>query len=345
MFLVGLTGGIATGKSTAADMFRMLGTPVIDADKIARDVVEPGRPAWKKIREQFGEDMCLEDGQLDRAKLGSLVFSDASKRRQLNSITHPEIRSAMFWKIFLCFIKGYQFVVLDIPLLFESRNMISFVSYIVVVSCTEGQQLQRLMSRNQFSRAEAERRIDAQMPLMEKRRLASCVIDNSGTQEMVGKQVLDLHKKFRRSRAHWPMRILGLAQIGSVEYPDSPGDLTTETTSAGNATTLPQEQCHPLITLTENKQHEPQPITDMTTRTSLVMTCQSCRPIWVALAARDTMDTNYIVVAMKYARTVIMQNCKDYSDNEPCDNVMDISRRVYDPAETSSPPFIHSVFC
>ncbi|XP_076435844.1 dephospho-CoA kinase domain-containing protein-like [Babylonia areolata] len=218
MFLVGLTGGIATGKSTASNMFRVLGIPVIDADKIARDVVQPGMPAWKAIREQFGEDVFLEDGQLDRAKMGNIVFSDADKRRQLNGITHKEIRGVILWEIFLCYIKGYQFVVLDLPLLFESRNMISFVSYIVVVSCTEGQQLQRLMARNQFSREEAESRINSQMPLMEKRRLASYVVDNSGTREMTEKQVLDLYNKFRHSRAHWPMRILGLMSLGLLVW-------------------------------------------------------------------------------------------------------------------------------
>lgn len=209
MFLVGLTGGIATGKSTASDVFRRLGVPVIDADQIARDVVQPGKLAWRKIREQFGEEVFLADGQLNREQLGRIIFADSNLRKRLNAITHPEIRKAMLWRIFFCFLRGYQFIVLDLPLLFESRNMVSFLSYIVVVSCTEGQQLQRLMARNRFSREEAEERINAQMQMTEKCRLATFIVDNSGTKEMTEKQVLDLYQKFRRSRGHWPLRIMG----------------------------------------------------------------------------------------------------------------------------------------
>ncbi|KAK7110464.1 dephospho-CoA kinase-like [Littorina saxatilis] len=218
MFLVGLTGGIATGKSTVSKMFRRLGVPVIDADKIARDVVEPGKPAWKKIKETFGDEMLLEDGHLNREEMGRHIFSDENKRKQLNAITHPEIRNAMFWEILFYFLKGYQFVVLDLPLLFESRNMLSFVSYVVVVSCTEGQQLQRLIARNKFSKEEALQRIESQMPLTEKCRMATVIIDNSGTEEMTEKQIMDVYKKLQRSRAHWPLRIVGWSSIAFVMW-------------------------------------------------------------------------------------------------------------------------------
>lgn len=216
MFLVGLTGGIATGKSTASGVFQRLGTPVIDADKIARDVVEPGTPAWQKIRDEFGEEVFLDDGQLNREELGRIVFTDGGLRKRLNAITHPEIRRAMLWKIFVYFLKGHQFLVLDLPLLFESRNMTSFLSYIIVVSCTEGQQLQRLMARSSYTREEAEARISAQMPLTEKCRLATFIVDNSGTEEMTEKQIFDLYKKFRRSQAHWPLRIMGWMGIAFI---------------------------------------------------------------------------------------------------------------------------------
>nr|KAG5705171.1 hypothetical protein BaRGS_030888 [Batillaria attramentaria] len=183
------------------------------------DVVQPGKAAWHKIREQFGDEVFLDDGHLDREKMGRIVFADNNMRKRLNAITHPEIRKAMMWKIFVCFLKGYQFVVLDLPLLFESRNMVSFLSYIIVVSCTDGQQLQRLMARNGFTREEAQMRIDAQMPMTEKCRLATFIVDNSGTQEMTEKQILDLYHKFRRSRAHWPLRILGWMGIAFVMCP------------------------------------------------------------------------------------------------------------------------------
>ncbi|PVD30234.1 hypothetical protein C0Q70_09496 [Pomacea canaliculata] len=213
MFLVGLTGGIATGKSTASNMFRRLGAYVIEADQVSRDVVKPGLPAWCKIREEFGGDVFLEDGQLNREEMGRIIFSDSTRRKQLNAITHPEIRKAILWQLLICFLKGYQFVILDIPLLFETRSMLSLLSFIIVISCTERQQLQRLMARNGFSKEEAESRIKSQMPLTEKCRMANYVVDNSGTEEMTEKQIVDLFRKFNRSKLHWPIRILGWTVI------------------------------------------------------------------------------------------------------------------------------------
>ncbi|XP_076460541.1 dephospho-CoA kinase-like [Babylonia areolata] len=218
MFLVGLTGGIASGKSTATSMFKALGAPVIDADQIARDVVQPGKRAWKKIREEFGEKVFLSDGQLDREALGREIFFDANKRKQLNAITHPEIRNMMVLQLFYCFLKGCQFVVVDLPLLFETKSMISFVSYVVVVSCTVDQQLQRLKTRSRLSQEEAEARIDSQMPLEEKCRRATFIVDNSGTTEMTHKQVLDLFHLFRRSTAHWPLRIFGWTSMAILSW-------------------------------------------------------------------------------------------------------------------------------
>ncbi|KAL8567950.1 hypothetical protein ACOMHN_029125 [Nucella lapillus] len=209
MFLVGLTGGLASGKTTALTMFKALGAAVIDTEQIARDVMKPGRGAWKKIREEFGETVFGSDGQLDREALCRLTFADASKLEQLNAITRPEIHTMMVFRLFLCFIKGYQFVVVDIPLLFETNAMFSFFTYVVVVSCSLDQQLQRLMRRSALSQEEAEKRIHTQMPLVEKCRRATFVIDNSGTTEMTEKQVLDLLHLFKRSTAHRPLRIIG----------------------------------------------------------------------------------------------------------------------------------------
>ncbi|KAH7948023.1 hypothetical protein HPB52_017765 [Rhipicephalus sanguineus] len=106
MFLIGLTGGIASGKSTVASILVSLGIDVIDADKIAREVVEPGKPAWVQIRREFGSEVLLSDGQLNRPALGRIVFSDHDKRRRLNRITHPEIHKEMFFQSLKLFLKG-----------------------------------------------------------------------------------------------------------------------------------------------------------------------------------------------------------------------------------------------
>ncbi|XP_016327489.1 dephospho-CoA kinase domain-containing protein-like [Sinocyclocheilus anshuiensis] len=120
MFLVGLTGGIASGKSTASSQLKELGCPVIDADVVARKVVEPQSPAYRLIVQHFGQEILLDNGEIDRQKLGQIIFSSPKKRRLLNSITHPEIHKEMFKQILLYFIKGYRYVVLDVPLLFET---------------------------------------------------------------------------------------------------------------------------------------------------------------------------------------------------------------------------------
>ncbi|XP_071102853.1 dephospho-CoA kinase domain-containing protein-like [Haliotis cracherodii] len=218
MFLVGLTGGISTGKSTVSNKFRQLGCPVIDADKLAKDVVEPGKPAWYKIRETFGEDFFHDDGTLNRAKLGALIFSDGDKRQLLNSFTHPEIYKKMLWLLLKYFVLGYSFVVLDTPLLFESGKMVPYMTYTVVVSCSERQQLQRLMARNRLSRPDAESRICSQMALSEKCKRATYIIDNSGTVEMTEAQVVELHKKLHRSRAHWRIRTMLVMALVSTFF-------------------------------------------------------------------------------------------------------------------------------
>uniref|UniRef100_A0A673FFB5 Dephospho-CoA kinase domain containing n=1 Tax=Sinocyclocheilus rhinocerous TaxID=307959 RepID=A0A673FFB5_9TELE len=120
MFLVGLTGGI-------------LGCPVIDADVVARKVVEPQSPAYRLIVQHFGQEILLDNGEIDRQKLRQIIFSSPKKRRLLNSITHPEIHKEMFKQILLYFIKGYRYVVLDVPLLFETRRLTRFLTHTVVV--------------------------------------------------------------------------------------------------------------------------------------------------------------------------------------------------------------------
>lgn len=207
MFLVGLTGGIGSGKSTVANLLKAH-VPVIDADKIARDVVEPGKPAWKKIKQHFGDDVLTETGELNRERLADVVFSDEEKRRLLNSITHPEIHKAIAWKVVGCFLRGCQFAVLDIPLLFESKRMLRYLKFTVVVSCDEEQQVKRIMGRNDFTEEQVLARIRAQLPLAEKVKMADFVIDNSGSLEETEVQVTELYEHFSGLKFHWTIRLV-----------------------------------------------------------------------------------------------------------------------------------------
>ncbi|EPF15151.1 dephospho-CoA kinase [Bacillus cereus BAG1O-3] len=178
--VIGLTGGIASGKSTVSEMFRELSIPVIDADVIAREVVEQGKPAYNKIVEVFGAEVLQQDGELDRPRLGSIVFYNEEKRLQLNKIVHPAVREEMNRQKEMYIKEGVQAVVLDIPLLFESK-LTSLVDRILVVAVKPHTQLERLMKRNNFSEEEATARIQSQMPLEEKVENADEVINNDGT--------------------------------------------------------------------------------------------------------------------------------------------------------------------
>lgn len=130
--VVGLTGGIATGKSTVSAQLKSFGLPIIDADVIARQVVEPGTPALKKIVEHFGEDILLSDGYLNRPKLGSIIFNDEAQRKKLNNIVHPAVWRAMFWAVVSYWIRGERLCIMDTPLLIEG-GLWKWVGKIVVV--------------------------------------------------------------------------------------------------------------------------------------------------------------------------------------------------------------------
>ncbi|WP_404453832.1 dephospho-CoA kinase [Oceanobacillus kapialis] len=186
--VIGLTGSIASGKSTVSRMFADLNIPVIDADKISRVVVNPEEPAYTKIVETFGESILHEDKSLNREKLGSIIFADASKREKLNSIVHPAVRERMLAKRDAYVEAGEPAVVMDIPLLFES-NLTHFVDKTLVVSVTESVQLKRLMNRNGYSEQEAEQRIKSQLSLEEKAKKADAVIDNNGTKQYTYEQL------------------------------------------------------------------------------------------------------------------------------------------------------------
>ncbi|WP_337018094.1 dephospho-CoA kinase [Oceanobacillus massiliensis] len=178
--VIGLTGSIASGKSTVSQMFDDYSIPVVDADKLAREVVEPGQTAYKQVVDTFGETILREDKSLNRPALGQIIFADESKRKLLNGIVHPAIRERMLERRDFYLNAGVKCVVLDIPLLFESE-LSHFADRTIVVSVDETVQLKRLMERDNYTEKEAWQRIRSQMPLEEKVRMADAVIDNNGS--------------------------------------------------------------------------------------------------------------------------------------------------------------------
>jgi dephospho-CoA kinase len=192
--LVGLTGGIATGKSTVAAMFRELGCEVINADLLAREVVEPGEPACQEIVATFGEAILGPDGRLDRKALADLVFADPARRRRLEEITHPRIRERLAARLADLSARGFEGIVLfDAAVIVESGGYRSMDRLVVVVA-DEAAQVARQAGRDRASPAEALRRIRSQLPLADKVRLADYVIDNSGDLETTRARVAEVYR-------------------------------------------------------------------------------------------------------------------------------------------------------
>jgi dephospho-CoA kinase len=187
--LVGLTGGIATGKSTVSNMLRALGAEIIDADQLARQVVEPGQPAWRQIVEEFGRDVLSPDGTLDRKKLGAIVFANPERRKRLEAITHPAIRARVKARVDELAAQGFAGIVFyDAAILIEALGH-QDMDRIVVVMTDEATQVARLRGRDGTDDADGRRKIASQMPLADKARLADHVIDNSGDREVTAEQV------------------------------------------------------------------------------------------------------------------------------------------------------------
>ncbi len=195
MMIIGLTGGISSGKSTVAEMIKQLGIPIVDADVIAREVVEPNEEAYAQIVQHFGTSILNEDQTIDRKKLGAIVFNDENERKKLNSIVHPAIRQRMKQQKEQYLQEGFVHVVLDIPLLFESK-LTYLVEKTLLVYVNEDVQLQRLMARDESTKEEALSRIKSQMPLKEKINLADEVINNNGTVEETKEQLYQILKKW-----------------------------------------------------------------------------------------------------------------------------------------------------
>ena len=192
--VIGLTGGIASGKSTISSMLQEKGIRVVDADHIARVVVEVGEPAYNQIVEEFGIEILKEDKTINREKLGTIIFSDENKRQTLNSIVHPAVRKEMLKQVEEEKNKQSNAVVLDIPLLFESK-LTHIVDKTLLVYVDQETQMKRLMKRNGYNEEEAKMRIDSQLPLYEKRELSDYIIDNNGSIESTKKQLNDLLEK------------------------------------------------------------------------------------------------------------------------------------------------------
>ena len=202
--VVGLTGGIGSGKSTVARLLASLGAVVIDADAIVHELQAAGTPLVARIAEAFGPEMLRPDGGLDRERLGKLVFSDPAARQRLNALVHPAVGAEMVRRLEAAKATGAPLVVLDIPLLLEgratraadpgrARTASDLASEVIVVYAREAQQIERQVSRDGASREHATERVRAQLPIEEKRKLADHVIDNSGTLADTERQVRALY--------------------------------------------------------------------------------------------------------------------------------------------------------
>ena len=195
MLKIGLTGSIAVGKTFVTEVFRELGCFVLDADKTAREVVASGSNGWRRIVENFGASVLASDGQIDRAKLGAIVFADEEKRLLLNSIVHPLVFDRQNeWLAQIEAENPQAIAIIDAALMIESGGYKRF-DKIIVVWCQPEIQIERLMKRNNFSRAEAEQRIAAQMPQEEKKQYADFLIDSSDGFDETKRQIEDVFKK------------------------------------------------------------------------------------------------------------------------------------------------------
>ncbi|GAA3022635.1 dephospho-CoA kinase [Tetragenococcus solitarius] len=186
-FILGITGGIATGKSTVVDVFRHYGFPVVDADVIARQVVEPNTPALKKITEIFGKDILQTDGALNRSKLGKLIFSNPRNKQVLDQLLAPFLQEAIIKQIEKK-AKESSLVIADIPLLYEA-GYDKDVNQVAVVYIPEDVQLQRLTKRDQITKQEARQKIASQLSIEEKKQRADIIFDNQKDLTSIFQQV------------------------------------------------------------------------------------------------------------------------------------------------------------
>lgn len=191
MYRIGLTGGIAAGKSTVSAWLKRAGHAVIDADQVARDVVEPGTPGYKAVIKAFGTTIVNDDQTLNRAALGAIVFNDEVKRKLLNSLLHDLIKKRIEELALAFEAQGVSIIVYDIPLLIETGWHMS-MDEVWLVESSEETQLERLMARNGYSKEEALARIKSQMPTKEKRTYSDVIIHNDGDLASLELQLQDI---------------------------------------------------------------------------------------------------------------------------------------------------------
>ncbi|KAJ3257471.1 hypothetical protein HK103_004546 [Boothiomyces macroporosus] len=194
MKIVGLTGGISTGKSTVSHFLATSQIPILDADVVAKEVVKPGEVCYHLILDHFGLDILDYNSHIDRAALGNIIFTNAEERAALNNITHPRIRIELLKQVLVQFLKGKSMVVLDTPLLFEA-GFYRWVHTTVVVYCPAPMQLDRLIARDGITIAQAQNKMNSQMSIEQKKTLAHHVIDNSGSMASTRKQADNLIKE------------------------------------------------------------------------------------------------------------------------------------------------------
>lgn len=180
MQLVGLTGGIASGKSAVAKILARLGAAIVDADVLSREVVAPGHDGWNEIVATFGREVLQPDQNLDRQKLRTLIFNNPDARKQLEAIIHPRVRALAEQRIREHGDAGYAVVVYEVPLLFEG-NLQQWLRPVILVACNVDTQRRRLQQRDGLDGAAAQKHIDAQMSLEDKRKLADYIIENDGS--------------------------------------------------------------------------------------------------------------------------------------------------------------------
>ena len=195
--LVGLTGGMGSGKSLAASYFKALGAQMIDADRISRELVAPGKPAWKEIIEEFGSNVLNPDQTLNRKQIAAIVFNDESKRKKLEDIIHPRViveERRLYEKYRQK--NSRVLAVIDAALLIESGNYKN-VDKVIVVQCGKEEQIRRVMERDGTARSEVENRLNSQMPLEEKVVFGDYILRNDDTRESLKSQVGELYRNLR----------------------------------------------------------------------------------------------------------------------------------------------------
>jgi len=213
MRIIGLTGGIGCGKSLVSKRFQDIhGFAVIDCDKISHQILLPGNAAFKRIVEQFGRAILLDNGSIDRKALGEVVFNDKSKLKILTGITGPVIFLEIVKKILYNFLVGTPIVILDAPTLYETKKLVSICAAIVVVGCDEDEQVKRVMKRDGLDKEEVLSRMSNQIPTKEKANMSDFVIWNNGTKEEAFEEI-DRLAGLLRNKYHGISRLVSVPGI------------------------------------------------------------------------------------------------------------------------------------